>query len=293
LASGQQLWDHQPMRSPILSILILGVFTLPAALAAEAAAKRELLQPSKSAVASPITDRFAIRGTYYQPKVQTDLRLDSAAGVPGTPISAEDTLGMDNELNQGSIEMLWRLTDRQRLRIDYQKTTRSGDVLLNQLVRFGDNTYLAADRVISGMDLRMMNITYNYSFLKREKFEVGAGLGIHLVQAEGSADVPTRLLRESFDVAGPFATMSVDGTWRFTKRFSANVRGQYLGGAAGKFDGSFAIYHGDVQFRFRRNLAFGLGYSKSKLDFNSTDTSFPGKLLLDISGPEAFVRVSF
>jgi hypothetical protein len=294
LARSGRLWDHLHMRSPTLSVLVLGLLVLPTvARAADAPAPRELLQPKKSAIASPITDRFALRGTYYQPALQTDLRFDSSAAVLGSSISAEDTLGMDNELNQGNIEMIWRLTNRQRFRVDFYSMSRTGDVVLDQLIRFGDDTYRATDRVTSGFNLRMLGLTYNYSFLKREKIELGAGLGLHLIQAEGRAAVPVRLLSESFDVAGPFATGSVDGTYRITKRFSANIRAQYLGGNAGTVDGSFGIYHADVQFRFRPNLAFGLGYAKTTIDLTSTDTSFAGSLLLDIAGPEAFVRVSF
>ena len=54
-------------------------------------APRRLLKPPTYSIASPITDRFALKGVYYQPGVDTTLRYDSTTGVPGTEFSAEDT----------------------------------------------------------------------------------------------------------------------------------------------------------------------------------------------------------
>ena len=226
------------------AVLVLGSLAVTAIsserlAAAEADKPRELLQPPKSTIASPITDRFALRGIYFQPTIDMPLRYDSSPLLQGTAISGEDTLGFDDEMNQGMLEMTFRLTDKHRIRADFYKMTRSGDVVLDQLVRFGDDTYRVSDRVVSAMDLRMLGLTYTYSLLRRERIELAAGLGLHLMQAEGEAEVPARLLRENFDVAGPFATLAVDATWRMTKRFSLNIRGQYLGGNVDAIDGCF------------------------------------------------------
>lgn len=284
---------------PNLRLSIIAGLTLIATAplgAAEGRPARDLLQPPEQAIASPITDRFALRGSYFQPTVDMPLRYDSSSLLPGTPISGEDTLGLDNELNQGNVEMTFRMTDRHRIRADFYQMTRSGDVVLDQLVRFGDDTYLVSDRVVSSMKLRTLNIAYSYSLLRREVVEIGVGLGVHLLQAEGHANVPARLLREEFDVAGPFATLGLDATWRFTRRFSANAWVQYLPGDivdAQDISGSYLRYHADVQFRWRPNFAFGLGYAQQSVRVDSTDADFSGRFVLKARGPEAFIRVSF
>lgn len=282
-------------RHPLILAGLALAFAAPLG-AAEARSARELLQPPKQTITSPITDRFSLRGTYYQPAVEMPLRYDSSALLPGTPISGEDTLGFDSELNQGMVEMTFRLTDRQRIRTDFFQMNRSGDVMLDQVVRFGDDVYLVSDRVVSSMKLRILNLGYSYSLLKRETVEIGVGLAVHLLQAEGRAAVPARLLREDFDVAGPFASLGVDATWRFTPRFSANAWAQYLPGdvvGTDDVDGSFLRYHADVQFRWRPNLAFGLGYTQQSVRVDSLDADFSGRFVLKARGPEAFVRVSF
>lgn len=281
-----------PMYHKALATLV-AFATLPAVLPAAEQKPRELLQPPTMAIASPITDHFSLRGSYYQPSISTDMRYDPASGTPGTAFSAEDTFGMDDELNKGTLEMMIRLRDRNRLRVDFFKLTRHGDAVLTNGLRFGDDTYLVGDRVVSDLDVRMLNLTYTYSVIRAERFEFGVGAGIHLIQAEGMGAVPLRGLSQEFDVAGPFLTFAVDGTYRVTDRFSLNARAQYFGLGIDEVDGSLGMYHADVQFRAWKNLAFGLGYTKTTLSVESTDPDFTGRLGLDVTGPEAFVRVSF
>jgi hypothetical protein len=285
--------DHAPMIKPTLLAVVALSGLCQVTLAAEPAKPRELLQPPKKTIASPITDRFALRGSYQQPSVTTDIRYDDGAGGRGTDLSGEDDLGLDDELNKGALEMMLRMNERHRLRGDWVQLKRGGDVVMTRVVRFGDDTYTVSDRVVTETDIRFFGLTYTYSFIKAERFEFSAGLGLHLFQVDGAASVPARRIDEQFDAAGPFPTIAVDGTYRITDRFSLNARAQYFGIGIDDVDGSLGIYHADVQFRAWRNMAFGLGYTKTALHVDSTDDSFAGRLSIDVKGPEAFVRVSF
>jgi len=289
-AMSRQEW--LPMRTGVLVSLVFASAASVAS-AADPAAPRELLQPPKTIVASPITDRFALRGSYQQPKVSTDLRYDNSAGLLGTELSGERDLGLDDELNKGTLEMTFRMLDRHRVRADFFQLKRGGTAQMTRPVRFGDETYVVTDQVVTTSDIRFFGLTYTYSFLRAERFEFSAGGGLHLFQVEGMASVPLRRVQEDFDAAGPFPTLAVDGTYRVTNRFSLNARAQYFGIGIDDVDGSLGIYHTDVQFRAWPNLAFGLGYTKTSLHVDSTDDSFSGRLFFDVKGPEAFVRVSF
>jgi hypothetical protein len=260
---------------------------------AETATQRQLLQPPKMAIASPITDRFALRGLFYMPTAATAVRYDSSAGVPGTLVNAEDVLGLKDQLKQASIDMMFRIGEPHRIHADFYKMTRTGDQVINQQILFGDNVYLGGDRVVTSMDLRKLGLTYTYSFLRTEKWELAAGMALHLLQLEGKLDAPARFVHESLDTAGPFPTLAVDATWRVTRRFALNLAGNYLGGSVGDVKGGYQSFHGDVQFRAWPNLAFGLGYTQSRFKVDSTDPDFAGYFNLKYKGPEAFVRVSF
>jgi hypothetical protein len=142
------------------------------------------------------------------------------------------------------------------------------------------------------MDLRKLDLAYTYSFLRREKIELSAGLGIHLLQAEGNLNVPARFVSENLDVAGPFATLAFDGTWRFTRRFSLNAQANYLKGHVNDVRGSYRAWNADVQFRARPNFTLGAGYSATRFFLESTDPTDSGLFRFDYKGPQAFIRVS-
>ena len=276
-------------------ISIVTLLALGAASVVQAAddPKRELLQPPKSEIPSPITDRFALSGIFTMGTVSTDVRYDQSQLVSGTTFRAENLLGLDDRISKGSIAMMFRLAERGRVTVDYLKLTRHGDAVLNQPVIIGDTTYLVSDHLLTDLDLRILGFTFGYSFLKTERFELGGGLGIRIGQAGGAGEVPARRLRDSFDGVAALPTLSVDGTWRFTKRFSFNARVQYFALNTGGVAGSLANLHGDVQFRAWKNLAVGAGYSKLQVLVNSTDPGNSGRLDFQVKGPELFLRASF
>jgi hypothetical protein len=256
---------------------------------------RELLKPPKKGqVASPITDRFALRVTYFPPTVDTFIRLDQENGQPGTELNAEQDLGLEEKPTMARAEMIIRLRERNRLRVDYFKLTRYGDQVLDQTIVFGDQTFLTNERAQTMIDWRQLGLTYTRSLLYFDKFELGAGLGIALLETRARGEVRARNVRESEDGVAPFPTFALDATWRISKRWSLNVRGQTFTANTDDFDGTLSDYHGDVQYRWRKNFTFGLGYTSLKISAESTSTDdLTGKFDQDISGPEFFIRASF
>ena len=258
-------------------------------------APRELLQPPKKGQeASPITDRFALRVSYFAPKIDTFLRLDRTTGQQGTNLRVENDLGLDDKANMARMEMTFRLREKNRVRVDYFKSTRYGDKVLNQTINFGDQTFLVTDRAQTSLEYRSLGLTYTRSLLYTDHFEVGLGLGISLIEAHAKGEVVARNIREKEDGVAPYPTVALDTTWRISKRWAFTARGQTFTAHTSDFKGSLSDYHGDIQYRWRRNFAFGLGYTTLRIRAESTSTkNMPGKFNQDYKGPEFFIRASF
>jgi len=244
-------------------------------------------------IASPITDRFALRVSYFPASVNTDLRLDNRNGLPGTDLVAEDDLGMRDRDGQGRIELTLRTRDRNRLRFDYFKLTRKGDEVLTRILDFGDQTFVASDRVVSLLDWRTLNFTYLYSVFHNPRFELGAGFGIHILDGEVRARVPARLAHEDKSGVVAFPSLAMDAMWRASRRFALSARVNYLSADVDRSSGLVSDVHLDVQYRWRRNLAAGLGYTSLRTHVDVASGSLPGRFNFDVKGPEAFFRVSF
>ncbi|MGH8252735.1 MAG: hypothetical protein ACRES2_01765, partial [Steroidobacteraceae bacterium] len=218
--------------------------------------------------ASPITDRFALRASVFFGTAATNGRVDDAAAAPtlGTPFSLEKDFKLSPKVHQARAEFIFRLRERGRLRVDLWELTRTGVASPTGTVVYGGHTFTPADIVHSEFDWHQVDLTWTYSFLKGRRFELGAGLGLHLLEAEANAEATqsTGPVTEKFSGAGPFVTVAIDSTWRITRRFALSARAQYFKLTVNSVKGQLADYHGDLQFRWRPNLAFGLGYQSTQ-----------------------------
>lgn len=268
----------------------LFIFTALYALCAAGAAQ-EAPPPEP---ASPITDYFALRAGGFLGTVQTRGRIDNTATqAPGTVFSAEDDFHLSPHARQVRAEFMFRLRERGRLRVDMWELTRTAVSSPARTIIYRSSSFTPADLVASRFDWRQIDFTYTYSFLRRGKFELGAGLGLHLLQAEAEASVAARGVHEDLSGSGPFATLALDGTWRITRRFALSARAQYFSLKANSDRGALGDYHADLQFRWRPNLAFGLGYESTQTQLDVTNSHPSGQLRVNTRGPELFVRASF
>jgi len=285
-----------PRATRSASALLLAACLSAAGLAAAADgySSNDAYLPSERDVGSPLTDRLALRMSYIPATVHTTLRVDPT-GVPlgGTTLSGERDFGLASSNPDGRVELMVRMGERNRLRVDYLQLDRSGDALLSRTIVFGNQTFLANEEVVSSLDWKTMGFTYTYAFLQRRRFEVGAGLGLHLIEADAIGSVPARFQSHETSEAGAFPTIALDTMWRISRRFAFTGRGQYFGTTVHGFTGSLGDYHGDFQYRWRSAFAVGVGYSYTRASFESVTHGTPGRFTLSLAGPELFARVSF
>jgi hypothetical protein len=286
----------------VVFVLIMALMAGAAAVAAEpdgagppqSAAARHPKQKPKSAHwrVSPITDHFAVRGTFFAAELNTNLHLDSSA-VAGTLVNAEHDLGMKGHLNQGRMELIFRLRERHRLRVDYFGSDRDGDRPIGRDILFAGNNFMSGDTVQSDLQYSMLSFTYTYSVLRTERFELGAGLGLHLLQADArGTDVTLQQHAESSGV-GAFPTPALDATWSISQRFAFTARAQYLSATVHGTSGALGDYHTDLQYRWRPNFEIGLGYEEIRAQLQTQRSSSPAGFALSVKGPELFLRASF
>lgn len=256
----------------------------------------DVLKPKSSRIASPMNDRFWMRGSYFQGDVTTLLRVDSTgSAVPdGTLLSAEEDLGLDDLVNMGRVEFNVRMAERSNVRIDYFKLNRFAEVILDEPISFRDFDYDAGDRFRTLLDWRTLTLTYTYSIWKSDRFEFGFGLGASIFELRAEGGEPGTLKNDRDTEAGVFPTAALNFAWRISKRWAFTARHNQLklfGDDA--VDGKYQDSHADVQFRWRPNLAFGVGYSRLHIDLDVHDNDEPFLFDLESTGPEAFFRASF
>jgi hypothetical protein len=258
------------------------------------------LPPKKHENSSPITDHFAASVSYFPSKLNTTLRADPTvgpAGVQGTTMNAEQALGLPDSLHKGTVEFMFRLGQRNKVRMAYLEQDRSGDQVLTNDIVFANSVFLAGLPASSSLDYKQFNITYTYSFIRTERFEVGTGLAVYFLQVDGNmtqAQPFTIALHEEVSGASPFPALPFDLTWCFSSRWSATAHGAFLKATISGTQGWYADEHADIQYRWNPNLVVGAGYSETRTSLsNDSSSSFRGYLNISIKGPQAFLRFSF
>jgi hypothetical protein len=244
---------------------------------------------------SPTNERVRLSLGVIRVSNTTDLRLDSSTGLPGTPVSAENDLGLDSSDFEPKFQAMVRVGERHRLRFDYFTLDRTGQTTITTPIVFRDVVLQPGDPAQTTMSLRSLGISYEYSFIHRERFELAATFGINDTDLSARARVATetRHVNQLEDQAGPFPTFGLDSTYVVSKRFYFDARLQYFKLAVDHIDGTVSFYELAALYRFRPNVAFALGYTAAKADIDSRQASSGGFFDLSSKGPEFFVRIAF
>jgi hypothetical protein len=255
------------------------------------------LPPKKHEVASPITDHFYVRASFFSPKLSTEVRADpTQPGMTGTAINAENDLGLPSKLKEGRVEFMFRLRDRNKVRVDYFDADRDGNAVLANDIVFRNTTFLAGLPTQSSLDWKQFDITYTYSFIRNDRFEVGTGIAVYFLQFDAMMMQPQPFaiaLQQDVSAASPFPALPLDATWCISSRWAATARVAYLKANFHTADGWYSDSHADLQYRWNRFLALGLGYTSTHTSLTSRTTGNPGRIDMSLRGPEVFIRFSY
>jgi hypothetical protein len=245
---------------------------------------------------SPTESRVALSLGILEARTSTAVRIDAGNGTAGGFIDGENDLGLESSRYELKFQVAVRAGERSRLFLDYFQLDRS-DAKLFQLgpTNFGNVVLLPADPVQTDFNMRIFGLTYGYSVLHGEKFELSPVLGINDISVLTNVRVQTAI-RHVFDsesVAGPIPTPGLAATWAPSPRFYFDASAKYLRIGIDHFVGSLELYEFDALYRLQPNIAVALGYTGVKTDIVSNQHTNSGQFTFDSRGPTLFLRVEF
>jgi hypothetical protein len=243
---------------------------------------------------SPITDRFALDASFIHASVATELRVDPPGRpLSGTEVSGQRDLGFKPSENDGLVDLMFRLRERNRIDVGYLELDEAATTTVSRPIVFGNEVFNPGSVVSTSLQWRVMSFSWTYAFIQNDRFELGAGLGVHMMDLDVRGTAPATFSNYETSIAGAVPTPIIDTAWRVTRRISLTARAQYLKAASSGTSGSLGDFHADAQFRWVPNLSIGAGYSQLRLNLASVTGSNPGLLSIRLRGPEIFLRASF
>jgi hypothetical protein len=270
-------------------------FRLPLLLSLAIACGSAQAGPPRVERDSLLTERVAFTGGLLYSSMNTTLRLDADDGTRGTSVKGEDVLGLPKSEVLGRGELMIRIHARHRVRLGnyFLPSDRSGAEALTAPLQFGNNLFLAGDKVDSELKLRAFAVSYAYSVLKRERAEIGVSLGLDIMELSARGAVRARGLSESEENSGPAPLFGVDATYEFRDHWYGELRAQYLKVNLDNIDGELGQYELNLMYRWRPGITFGAGFLRTSLNVDSTDPGDSGLFKVDNNGAQLFVRVGF
>lgn len=242
------------------------------------------------------------RGGWFFPQFDTDLRVDSRLDT-GTRVNLEDDLGLEHSTHTWFAGAKWRFFKRHRLTVEYWKTERSASRGLSRAITVEDEVYQLGARMDTHFNLEMVPVSYSFSFLKSERHELAASLGVHWSRLEfgllGSASVPVNGAMEdgntSVDIRPdlPLPLLGLDYEFKVTDNWKLSTRAGYFSMDIKDVDGSLIAAGIETEYWLGKHVAAGFGVDYFKLGVRADLDSFRGDTEYSYVGPKAFFKLGF
>lgn len=246
------------------------------------------------------TDHFSGAIGTYLPKLDGTIWADHSATDRNTHIDMQDDVGMDDSDTMPALMLNWRFTPKSRLQIEYFDVGSSGDKIIEREIEWEDLDFQVGTEVNSEVNLGVLRAFYGFSFLKDDKKELGAGVGLHYLDADfsfrGDALIngePVADAERELDEWAILPNIGAYGNYAFSDKWILIGRVDWISAAIDKYEGGLWNVEAAVQYQAFRNFGLGLAYRYVALDIEVDENNADWGADVDFSGPMVFITTNF
>ncbi len=232
------------------------------------------------------------------------VRLTSADGS-GTELDPGD-LGFEESKTKPFGSLRWRFTDRWRFEGNYFSIDDSGGFQANEQIDWGDLEFEVGARIKAKTETSITRLALGYSFIKSDRVELGAGVGVHYldweVKLSGNATVdgePVLSASQKGSVNGWAPNLALFGGFAFNERWMLQGRVDWISANIGDIDGRLWRFGGSFdlptfQARWIRGRLRLPGYRPGRKERRRQDQNRWRPLWSDpVRGHELFLSSRF
>jgi hypothetical protein len=246
-----------------------------------------------------LTDPFHLAVGTFVISTQPDVRLDGET-QRGDVVDFDSQLG-GGDANRVRLDADWRFGDTQRhkVRAIAFAMSRERTHTIDEEIEWGDNTYPIDARLKAEFKFSVVELAYEYAFLRRDTYEVGASFGLHWTSIEAGLTAKSTATGGSLDlhnkasVEAPLPVLGLRGLWKLPYDFYIDAQGQFFALSIDEYDGNLQDYRVMVTWQPKPWLGLGVGYNRFKVNVDVEKDRFEGKLDWTYDGPMIFYSASF
>jgi hypothetical protein len=298
----------QPHRNPMntqnftikLSGLVSVLFILAApGLALSAASDAGSIKAVATRDSPLLDDPFMVSLGTFLLTTKTKISIDGTAGNSGTVIDTKKDLGF-KDADRFRLDATWRFAPNHKLRAMYFSISQSNTRTLDRDVTVGDTVYPVNIEVTASNSTSVYELAYEYSFLRRENYEITASAGLHAVdfgfslRGVGTVNGQTgQVSTETASVTAPLPVFGLRGLWEIAPNWYLDAQAQYFALKIDNIDGKITDLRAGVTYMIGRHWGLGAGYNQFVTSVGVDKNAFDGELKWNYSGAQVFVTASF
>jgi hypothetical protein len=251
---------------------------------------------------NPLESKVIIDAGWFLMSTDMRVRVDGEnTANTGSDVDYDDTFGI-GDFDRFRADVSWRIAPRHLVRAMYFENNRSGSRSLDRDVEFGDEIYPVGVTVDARSKLTVVQLSYEYAFLRRETYELAAGIGIHYVDmalgldatVTGQGGSASRSLDQDATTQAPLPVLGLRGLWHLPHNFYASAQVQYFHLEFDPYKGSLIDLKAALVWQFSDHVGVGVAYNDFGFKFDIEDQgAFDGRLRWDYAGTIAFATVMF
>jgi len=222
---------------------------------------------ARAAEEEKLPDKFGLRlGGYYIKNADTVARLDANNAPVGAYIDFHDTLGGERTATVVRLDGLYRFNERHGLGFAWYDVKLAGSRVLDKEIKWGDQTFPVNAQVDSDLKFEVVKLNYQYSLFHNEKAELGASVGLHVMDISANVSSSGSNQSQGQSVTAPLPVWGLYASYNFTPRFSTYYTYQLFNiNYEDKVIGGLQDFLLGLEYRLFRNFALGVAYNRFAL----------------------------
>ena len=241
----------------------------------------------------------------FFPHVDATFSLNPSRGGSGKDVSFEDDLGMDKSTSSVWVGFTWRFKPRHQFQAEWFQLNRSGETSAGREFPVGDTTVFAGASLSSKMDLNLGRLTYGYSIIRDDKFDLSFLVGAHVattkvtVSAAGaiSVDGVPKLggssTESSSTITFPLPHLGGQFSYKFSPKWTAQLTVLAFALDVNDYSGSLLEVDGTVGYQLSKRFGIGTGLKYFNLNLQAQKSRGGAEFNYQFFGPAVFGYATF
>ena len=259
---------------------------------------------SDSPAQALLDSKFVVNLGGFIVGTDTTARLNgSTASNPD--VDFDETFGKASDATRVRADALWRITPTHHVRFLYFDNTINRSHVIDRTIEWGDYTFQAGVNVDSQTKFKIVELAYEYAFLRQPTYEVAGSLGIHYMQlsmrlsgaatlkdSNGNVSQASFTTKES-SVPVPLPVIGMRAGWAVAPNWYLDIQGQIFKADIGEYNARVTDVRAGATWMFSRNFGVGLGYNRFRTTVDVDKESYNGRVRLGYSGVQLFLTGAF